>query len=41
VPPEQTFELGTLTYFNGTVLNGTEATSVDLFMTMAFQSPAV
>jgi hypothetical protein len=40
VPPEQTFELGTLTYFNGTVLKGTEATSVDLFMTMAFQSPS-
>jgi hypothetical protein len=40
VPPEQTFELGTLTYFNGTVLNGTEAYSVDLFMTIAFQSPS-
>ena len=40
VPPDQTFELGTLSYFNGTVLNGTEAFSVDLLMTMAFQSPS-
>ena len=40
VPPDQTFELGSLTYFNGTVLNGTEAYSVDLLMTMAFQSPS-
>jgi hypothetical protein len=39
VPPDQTFELGTLSYFNGTVLNGTEAYSVDLLMTMAFESP--
>jgi len=40
VPPDQTFELGSLSYFNGTVLNGTEAYSVDLLMTMAFQSPS-
>jgi len=40
VPPDQTFELGTLSYFNGTVLNGTEAYSVDLLMTIAFQSPS-
>ena len=40
VPPDQTFQLGTLSYFNGTVLNGTEAYSVDLLMTIAFQSPS-
>ena len=40
VPPDQTFELGTLSYFNGTVLNGTEAYSVDLLMTIAFDSPS-
>ena len=39
MPPYQTFELGTLSYFNGTVLNGTEAYSVDLLMAMAFESP--
>ena len=39
VPPNQTFTLGTLTYFNGTVLNGTEASSVDLRVTLDLTSP--
>lgn len=41
VPPEQTFSLGTLKYFNGTVLNGTEAYSVGLRLTLGFTSPEV
>ena len=41
VPPDQTFTLGTLTYFNGTVLNGTEASSVDLRITLNLTSPVL
>lgn len=34
------FSFGTLDYFNGTVLAGTEATSVDLSVTLTFTDPA-
>ena len=39
VVPEQFFDLGTLSYFNGTAWAGTEAFSVDLRATLAFTSP--
>ena len=34
------FSFGTLAYFNGTVLAGSEATSVDLSVTLTFTDPA-
>lgn len=40
VPAETTFSVGTLTYFNGTISLGTEATNVDLLLTLAFTNPS-
>jgi hypothetical protein len=39
IVPEQTFSLGSLSYFNGTVLDGTQCLSVGLQTTLAFTSP--
>jgi hypothetical protein len=38
---ETPFSLGTLTYFNGTIALGTEATAVDLGLTTNFTNPAL
>jgi len=40
VSPETTFGLGTLTYHNGAIALGTEASSVDLAVTLTFSDPA-
>jgi len=40
IVPEQAFSIGTLTYFNGTVLGGTEALSVDLLTLLQFTAPS-
>jgi len=37
---EQVFSFGTLSYFNGTISPGTEATSVDLNATLSFTTPS-
>lgn len=39
VAPDQFFSLGTLSYFNGTLLAGTEAYSADLRAILGFTSP--
>ena len=38
---ETQFSLGTLTYFNGTIVSGTEATAVDLGLTTNFTNPVL
>lgn len=40
IVPEQAFSIGTLTYFNGTVLSGTEATFVALRTLLDFTAPS-
>lgn len=40
IAPEQLFPLGTLTYYNGSTYTGTNATSVQLEVTLNFSSPA-
>lgn len=39
ITTDQSFELGTLSYFNGTAIGGTEAFSVDLRAKLDFTSP--
>jgi prepilin-type N-terminal cleavage/methylation domain-containing protein len=40
IAPEERFALGTLTYYNGSTYTGTNATSVQLEVTLDFSSPA-
>ena len=37
---EQEFQFGTLYYYNGTIIAGTEANSVDLLTTLSFTTPS-
>jgi hypothetical protein len=39
-PAETAFQMGTLTYFNGTIQSGSQADSVDLSLAVTFTDPA-
>lgn len=39
-PGESLFTVGTLTYYNGAIVAGTQADMVDLYLTLAFTNPA-
>ncbi len=41
VPLETQFKLGTLSYFNGTTAQGTNATSIDLVTSLGFVQPSI
>lgn len=41
IAPDELFELGTLTYYNGSTYAGTNATSVQLNVTLTFSTPGV
>lgn len=41
VPPDTDFKIGAITYYNGTVSGGTEATAIDLDLNMMLTKPTI